>query len=64
MLIPENVDCPADANRDGIVDIDDLIQVFLDWTGEDPCEVTDACLGDVGYDCRVDDADLDVVRSR
>ncbi|MHC5004374.1 MAG: hypothetical protein ACYTJ0_14765 [Planctomycetota bacterium] len=47
--------CPADLNGDNVVDVDDLVEVVLDWGCADPPE---PCTGDVNADGIVDVDDL------
>jgi 6-phosphogluconolactonase (cycloisomerase 2 family) len=49
------VDCPADVNHSGEVDVDDLIAVILGWG---PCTPPPPCVGDVNGNGGVDVDDL------
>ncbi|MHC5029131.1 MAG: choice-of-anchor B family protein, partial [Planctomycetota bacterium] len=51
--VDEDVPCPADANGDEVVDVEDMVAVILDWG----C-IGGSCLGDVNADGTVDVADL------
>jgi hypothetical protein len=48
--------CPeGDVNRDGVVDVDDLIAVILAWG---PCANCATCPADMNHNCQVDADDL------
>lgn len=47
--------CGADVTKDGVVDVDDLIEVILNWG---VCDVGGTCPGDTNLDGVVDVADL------
>ena len=49
--------CAGDVNGDGSVNVEDLVQVILNWGPcPDPCPPI--CKGDLNGDCKVDELDM------